>query len=110
MDWVTRVEKSLLVLLILAQVDMFIGSFANTDLGSLYVDQIKNGSYYNVDGAQRAAYGYTGWSLETAQTNLWAQYTAGPMNSDPTRESSFMEVRQFLMHDYKATLMWLAGS
>ena len=95
MDWVTRVEKSLLVLLILAQVDMFIGSFANTDLGSLYVDQIKNGSYYNVDGAQRAAYGYTGWSLETAQTNLWAQYTAGPMNANPNAESSFMEVTSY---------------
>ena len=39
MDWVTRIQKSLLVLLILAQIDMFIGSFANTDLGTLYVDQ-----------------------------------------------------------------------
>ena len=94
MDWVTRIQKSLLVLLILAQIDMFIGSFANTDLGTLYVDQITNGSYFNIDGDQRASYGYTGWSLETAKTNLWAQYTAGPMNSNPDAESSFMEVNR----------------
>ena len=81
-----------MVLLILAQVDMFIGSFANSNFGSLYVDQITNGTYYNIDGDQRAAYGYTGWSLETAGTNLWAQYTAGPMNSNPDEKSSFMEV------------------
>ena len=33
MDWVTRIQKSLLVLLILAQFDMLIGSFVNTDYG-----------------------------------------------------------------------------
>ena len=60
MDWVTRIQKSLLVLLILAQVDMFIGSFVNTDFGSLYIDRLEDGKYFNVDGAQRAAYGYTG--------------------------------------------------
>ena len=48
--------------------------------------------YRNVDGDQRAAYGYTGWSLETAKENLWDQYTSGPMNSNPDKESSFMEV------------------
>ena len=35
MDWVTRIQKSLLVLLILAQFDMLIGSFVNTDYGKL---------------------------------------------------------------------------
>ena len=71
---------------------MFIGSFVNTDFGTCYVDRIKDGSYMNVDGPQRRAYGYTGWSMETAETNLNAQYTAGPMNSNPDKESDFMEV------------------
>ena len=57
----------------------------------MYVDQIKDG-YKNVDGYQRQAYGYTGWSVDTAKTNLWDQYTKGPMNSNPEKESSFMEV------------------
>ena len=91
MEWVTRIQKTLLVLLIFAQVDMLIGSFVNTSFGTLYVDRILDG-YRNVDGNQRGAYGYTGWSLETAKTNLWDQYTKGPMNSDPKSESSFMEV------------------
>ena len=71
---------------------MFIGSFVNTDFGTCYVDRIKDGKYMNVDGPQRRAYGYTGWSMETADTNLNAQYTAGPMNSNPEKESDFMEV------------------
>ena len=91
MDWVTRIQKTLLILLIFAQFDMLIGSFVNTDFGTLYVDQIKDG-YKNVDGDQRGAYGYTGWSIETAKTNLWDQYTAGPMNSNKEAKSSFMEV------------------
>ena len=91
MDWVTRIQKTLLILLIFAQFDMLIGSFVNTDFGTMYVDQIKDG-YKNVDGDQRGAYGYTGWSIETAKTNLWDQYTAGPMNSNKEAKSSFMEV------------------
>ena len=51
----------------------------------MYVDQIKDG-YKNVDGDQRQAYGYTGWSVDTAKTNLWDQYTKGPMNSNPEKE------------------------
>ena len=93
MDWVTRIQKTLLILLIFAQFDMLIGSFVNTDFGTLYVDSIKGGDYRNVDGDQRGAYGYTGWSLETAKTNLWDQYTSGPMNSKPDEKSSFMEVQ-----------------
>ena len=92
MDWVTRIQKALLVLLILAQFDMLIGSFVATDYGTAYVDRIDNGTYFNVDGDQRGAYGYTGWSIETAKTNLWDQYTVGPMNSDKTEKASFMEV------------------
>ena len=71
---------------------MFIGSFVDTEFGTCYVDRIKDGKYMNVDGPQRRAYGFTGWSMETADTNLNAQYTAGPMNSNPEKESDFMEV------------------
>ena len=58
----------------------------------MYVDRIADGKYWNVDGNQRAAYGYTGWSIQTAKDNLMDQYTAGAMNSNPDKESSFMEV------------------
>ena len=92
MDWVTRIQKTLLILLIFAQFDMLIGSFVNTDFGTLYVDSITDGKYLNVDGDQRGAYGYTGWNLDTAKENLWDQYTSGPMNSNPNAKSSFMEV------------------
>merc|ERR1711936_80541 len=58
----------------------------------MYVDRIADGKYWNVDGNQRAAYGYTGWSIQTAKDNLMDQYTAGAMNSNPEEKSSFMEV------------------
>ena len=67
MDWVTRIQKALLVLLVLAQIDMFCGSFIDTQFGSSYVDSIKDGQYHNIKHDQRHAYGYTGWSLETAK-------------------------------------------
>ena len=71
---------------------MFVGSFVNTEFGTTYVDTIGDDGYMNVNGDQRAAYGYTGWSVDTAKINLDAQYTKGPMNSNPDQESSFMEV------------------
>ena len=51
MDWVTRIQKSLLVLLILAQIDMFIGSFIDIEFGTCYVDSIEDG-YENIDQDQ----------------------------------------------------------
>ena len=39
MDWVTRVQKALLVLLIAAQCDMFIGSFLDLEWGTCYVQK-----------------------------------------------------------------------
>lgn len=39
----------------------------------MYVDRIADGKYWNVDGNQRAAYGYTGWSIQTAKDNLMDQ-------------------------------------
>ena len=41
--------------------------------GTMYVDRIADGKYWNVDGNQRAAYGYTGWSIQTAKDNLMDQ-------------------------------------
>ena len=67
-------------------------TIVKTDFGTTYVDKIGDDGYMNVDGDQRAAYGYTGWSVDTAKINLYDQYTAGAMNSDPAKESSFMEV------------------
>ncbi len=51
MDWVTRIQKSLLVLLILAQIDMFIGSFVDVEFGTCYVDSLEDG-YENIDQDQ----------------------------------------------------------
>ena len=45
MDWVTRVQKALLVLLIFAQVDMFVGSFLDLDTGTFYVQVAPNYNY-----------------------------------------------------------------
>ena len=52
MDWVTRVQKLLLVLLIFAQIDMLVGTF------------FKGESAYSEDDV-RHAYGFTGWSMDT---------------------------------------------
>jgi len=61
MDWVTRVQKLLLVLLIVAQVDMIVGTF------------IRGGSAY-VDNEVRHAKGFTSWSLETVKKNIYSDY------------------------------------
>merc|ERR1719264_609070 len=56
MDWVTRVQKLLLVLLLCSQVDFMVGTFLP-----------RSQEVY--------AKGFTGWSLETARENLNAKYT-----------------------------------
>ena len=58
MDWVTRVQKALLVLLIASQVDFILGTFIP-----------KSDEVYSK--------GFTGWSLETAKSNLNSGYTEG---------------------------------
>ena len=45
MDWVTRVQKALLVLLIAAQCDMFIGSFLDLEWGTCYVQKDTAGEW-----------------------------------------------------------------
>ena len=58
MDWVTRVQKLLLVLLMCSQVDFVVGTFLS-----------KTDEVY--------AKGFTGWSLETAKQNLNSGYSEG---------------------------------
>ena len=74
MDWVTRVDKFLLLVLLIAQLDMFTGSFVNS--GNLYVTE-----------EERYAKGFTGWSLKTAGINLDVNFGANGM-----KEESFMSV------------------
>ena len=70
MDWVTRVQKFLLVLLIFSQADMFLGSVLDPKSGTFYVEKNPEGVIQPLTQDQRHAYGYTGWSLETAKQNL----------------------------------------
>ena len=96
----TRIQKSLLVLLMFAQLDMFIGSVLDLeDFGSLYlirIDQSQESTnnygnkstheatgYMQIDYEQRHAFGYTGWSLDTADVNLNPQYQDSAMQEDP---------------------------
>jgi len=58
MQWVTRVQKLLLVLLIFSQLDFMAGTFISGDV------------------SERAK-GFTGWSMETAQLNVNPAYTEG---------------------------------
>ena len=58
MDWVTRVQKGLLVLLIVSQVDFLVGTVVPR-------------------GDEVYAKGFTGWSLDTARENLGSNYTDG---------------------------------
>jgi solute carrier family 12 (sodium/potassium/chloride transporter), member 2 len=74
MDWVTRVDKFLLFVLLVAQLDMFTGSFVNS--GNLYVTE-----------EERYAKGFTGWSLKTAGINLDVNFGSNGM-----KEESFMSV------------------
>ena len=96
----TRIQKSLLVLLMFAQLDMFIGSVLDLEgFGSLYlirIDQSQDSTdnygnksthestgYMQIDYEQRHAFGYTGWSLDTADVNLNPQYQDSAMQEDP---------------------------
>ena len=58
MDWVTRVQKALLVLLLASQVDFIVGTFLP-----------KSAEVYSK--------GFTGWSLETAKENINSDYSEG---------------------------------
>ena len=100
MDWVTRIQKSLLMLLLAAQVDMFLGSVLDLEnVGSLYlvrIDQEKTAvdnynmtqthegtGYLQIDYEQRHAFGYTGWNIDTASDNFNPQYQDSAMQKNP---------------------------
>ena len=87
MDWVTRIQKALLLLLIAAQCDMLIGSFLDLESGTGYVQKNTAGDITFMTKDQRHAYGYTGWSLETAKDNLNPDYVPSSITATP----SFME-------------------
>ena len=88
MDWVTRVQKFLLGLLILAQCDMFIGSFLDLEsFGTCYVQKDTEGKVGFMTHDQRHAYGYTGWSLDTIKTNINPDYQPSSVSATP----GFME-------------------
>jgi K-Cl cotransporter len=65
MDWVTRVQKLLLVILLAAQIDMIVGSFYQA------------GNLYTTDKDQRYAQGFTSWSMETYKINADINYDTG---------------------------------
>ena len=76
---VTYLKVALLVLLILAQFDMFAGSFIDIEWGSGYI-QLENGTFGHISQSLRHSFGYTGWSLDTAEINLNPQYTNSLMS------------------------------
>merc|ERR1711970_1651356 len=89
MDWVTRIQKALLVLLILAQVDMLLGSFLDLEMGTLYVQKDQAGQISMLSQEQRHAYGYTSWSMDTANDNFNPSYRKTTLASDPTFMEAF---------------------
>ena len=62
MKWITRIQKVLFILLIAAQLDIFVGSFF--PLGTLFIND-----------EDRHAKGFTGWSLDTLSANVFSEYT-----------------------------------
>lgn len=77
MDWVTRVQKFLLVLLIFAQTDMFLGNILDPKSGTFYVEKNPEGAIKQLTQDHRHAYGFTGWSLETTKKNLYPNWVPG---------------------------------
>ena len=61
MKWITRVQKLLIILLIIAQLDMFAGTFVT-------------GSSLFLNDEKRHARGYTGWSIDTVKDNINSEY------------------------------------
>eukprot|EP00092_Neocalanus_flemingeri_P010472 GFUD01011283.1.p1 GENE.GFUD01011283.1~~GFUD01011283.1.p1 ORF type:complete len:1082 (+),score=181.23 GFUD01011283.1:264-3509(+) len=83
MDWVTRIQKALLVLLMLAQCDMFAGSFLDIEWGTGYVQKDSEGKISLLTQDQRHAYGFSGWSMETAKENFNPSYRDSSLQKNP---------------------------
>ena len=65
MEWVTRVQKLLLALLVFAQFDFIIGTFLPPSPAKL-------------------VRGFTGWNATVASQNLWSQYTQTEVGTTST--------------------------
>ena len=89
MDWVTRVQKALLMLLLAAQCDMLIGSFLDLESGTLYVQKDTAGNVKMMTQDQRHAYGYTGWSVDTLKENINPDYTPSTIQQNPSFMDAF---------------------
>jgi len=89
MDWVTRIQKVLLVFLIFAQIDMFIGSIIDTDLGTFYVQKDSEGKVSFLTQDQRHAYGFEGWSTEVAKENFGPNYNPSSLQQNPDFMATF---------------------
>jgi len=89
MGWVTRVQKTLLVLLIVAQLDMFLGSVMDFDFGTGYVQKDAQGEVSLLSQDQRHAYGFSGWDLETAKENFEPNYIPSSLEPNPTFMAAF---------------------
>ena len=74
MEWVTRVQKILLILLIFSQLDFIIGTFLPPS-------------------PQEHAKGFVGWNAKVASTNLWSDYR--PDGEGKT--ATFFKVCQFFV-------------
>ena len=83
MDWVTRVQKLLLVLLVFAQADMLLGGLLDLHWGTAYVQKSPDGVISRLTRDQRHAYGFTGWSIETAKQNFQPNFMSGPLQQNP---------------------------
>lgn len=83
MDWVTRIQKALLVLLIFAQCDMFAGSFLDLEWGTAYVQKNSKGEVSLLSQDQRHAYGYSGWSMDTAKENFNPNWEDSSLQKNP---------------------------
>lgn len=89
MDWVTRIQKGLLVLLVLAQVDMLIGSFLDLELGTFYVQKNSEGAVSFLSQDQRHAYGYSSWNLTVAKENFNPNYIDSSLQENPSFMKAF---------------------
>ena len=68
-EWVTRVQKLLLLLLLAAQVDFIVGTFMTPSV-------------------EEQAKGYVGWNATVAYDNLWSSYK----ENDKGEKESFFSV------------------
>jgi len=89
MDWVTRIQKLLLVFLILAQCDMFIGSILDLESGTFYVQKDSEGGVSFLEKDQRHAYGYESWSTDVASVNWGPNYNPSSLQQNPDFMATF---------------------